>query len=320
MMNSKVQFQKIVIFGAGNVGTSFAALAIDHNLARQICLYDVRRSWLTGQIMDLQDRAIQNQHNCQVQAADFNTCHNADLIVLVTGAKPKPNQTRDDLANANALIITDVVQKIHQTAFAGFVIVVTNPVDQITYLVHKLTGWSRNRIIGTGTSIDASRLQLVLQNDYHINRNKITPTVLGEHGATLLFPLAMNHIHNQPNFFQHQPPSFWKNLHTKVVGWLKQIVMAKKATFFGISYTIYQIAWQLLNPVPKVMNLGVLLDECVVGHPCFIDQTGIKLAPLVLNAAEQQQWRKIIQIMQLKQHQLWQFVQQKNLSQKPLPS
>lgn len=176
---------KIAIIGAGNVGSTFAFSLIISGLAREIALIDKNELLAIGECMDL-NHGISFSQPTKIYAAGFESCEDADIVVITAGANQKPGQSRTDLVQANVAIFKDIIPAISKHAGNAILLVVTNPVDILTYVTLKLSGLSANRVIGSGTVLDTARLKYMLSEYCKVDTSNIHAYIIGEHGDSEL--------------------------------------------------------------------------------------------------------------------------------------
>lgn len=181
--------QKIVIIGAGNVGGQ-TALFLINEAPVHIILLDVVIGLGKGKALDLEDAAGILKADCIIEGSDdFSKLQDADIIVITAGLARKPGMARDDLLKKNSEIIRDVSLKIKEFVKNPIVIVVTNPVDLMTYLVSRITGFDKKRVFGMGISLDAARFANLIRNELSVPVSTVEAVVMGSHGQTMV-PLA----------------------------------------------------------------------------------------------------------------------------------
>lgn len=177
--------QKIVIIGAGNVGGQIALFLINEAPAH-IILLDVVIGLGKGKALDLEDAAGILGNDCVIEGSDdFSKLQDADIIVITAGLARKHGMTRDDLLRKNSEIIRDVSLKIKEFAKNPIVIVVTNPVDLMTYLVSRITGFDKKRVFGMGISLDAARFANLIRSELNVPVSTVEAVVMGSHGQTM---------------------------------------------------------------------------------------------------------------------------------------
>lgn len=178
--------RKIVIIGAGNVGGQTALFLINEAPPAHIILLDVAIGLGKGKAMDLEDAAGVLKADCIVEGSDdFSLLKDADIIVITAGLARQPGMSRDDLLRKNSEIIRDVSLKIKEFTRNPIVIVVTNPVDLMTYLVSRLTGFDKKRVFGMGISLDAARFANLIRESLNVPVSTVEAVVMGSHGQTM---------------------------------------------------------------------------------------------------------------------------------------
>jgi len=191
-------YKKITIIGAGNVGTTTAQLIAEKSLA-DVVLMDVVKGMPQGKALDIQQACPLWQSSAKVRGTNsYDETVNSDIVVITSGLARKPGMSRDDLLHANASIIKSVAQNIAQTSPGAVVIVVTNPMDVMTYLTQKVTNFPYKRVIGMGGVLDSSRMRSFITEELNIPPEDIKAVVLGGHGD-LMVPLPrLTLIKGQP--------------------------------------------------------------------------------------------------------------------------
>lgn len=176
---------KIAIIGAGTVGTAIAYASAIQGVADEIVLYDLNGAKATAEILDLQ-HGLQFVPSVQVQGgSELEACRDADIVVITAGAKQQPGQTRLELAGANTAMTRDLVPRLIDIAPDPVLLFVTNPVDVVTFIGQETAaecGLARNRVIGSGTVLDTSRLRHRLATDLSVAVSSVHASIVGEHG------------------------------------------------------------------------------------------------------------------------------------------
>src|SRR4051812_44068862 len=173
---------KIAIIGAGSVGATIAYACMMRGVAQQIALYDVNRAKVDAEVLDL-NHGLQFVPMASVEGSDdVGVCADADVVVLTAGAKQKPGQTRMDLLSANAAILRDLVPKLLSVAPDAVFLIVSNPVDVLTYATLKLTSLPPRRVLGSGTVLDSSRFRFLIARRCRVAVQNVHAYIAGEHG------------------------------------------------------------------------------------------------------------------------------------------
>ena len=175
--------QKVIIVGDGAVGSSYAFALVTQNIAQEIGIIDIDRDKTEGDAIDL-SHALAFTSPKKIYAASYEDCHDADIVVITAGAAQKPGETRLDLVNKNLKIFKKIVGDIMKSGFDGIFLVASNPVDILTYATWKFSGMSKNRVIGSGTSLDSARFRQAIAELVHVDARNVHGYILGEHGDT----------------------------------------------------------------------------------------------------------------------------------------
>src|SRR3989339_397385 len=160
-MTSSCRPSKIAIIGAGRVGTSFAYALMIRKIISEIVLIDIEKNKVKGEVMDL-NHGLAYAENLKIYGGDFSDCKNADYIVITAGASQKPSETRIDLINKNLTILKSMIPSILKYNNTAKIILVSNPVDILTYITLKISGLPGNQVFGSGTVLDTSRFKFLL--------------------------------------------------------------------------------------------------------------------------------------------------------------
>jgi L-lactate dehydrogenase len=173
--------QKVVLVGDGAVGSSYAFAMAQQGLAEEFAIVDIIKKRTEGDALDLEDATPFTAPKA-IYSADYDTCKDADLVVITAGAPQKPGETRLQLVDKNLKIIKSVVEPIVKSGFNGIFLVAANPVDILTYAVQKLSGFPRNKVVGSGTSLDSARLRVALAKKFDVSPVDVSANIMAEHG------------------------------------------------------------------------------------------------------------------------------------------
>ena len=181
----KTQRSKIAIVGAGNVGSTFAFSLMISGVAREIVLIDRDEKRAKGECMDL-NHGASFVSPVKITSSDYKGCEGADIIVITAGVRQKTGETRIDLVQRNADIFKDIVPEIIKYAKDAILLVVSNPMDILTYVTLKISGLPANRVIGSGTVLDSSRFRYLISEHCRVDTRNVHAYIIGEHGDTEL--------------------------------------------------------------------------------------------------------------------------------------
>ena len=279
---------KIAIIGAGNVGSTFAFSLMISGLAREIVLIDKNESLAIGECMDL-NHGLSFAHPTKIYAAGFEGCADADIVVITAGANQKPNETRTDLVNKNVAIFKDIVPAVAKYAKDSILLIVTNPVDILTYVTLKLSGFPSNRVIGSGTVLDTARLKYMISNYSKVDPNNIHAYIIGEHGDTEL-PVWSNatiggmdiETYCSEYAKQGNAKKELKEIFLKVKNSAYEIIKLKGATNYSIALSLVKITRAILRdensilPVSTLVNDYYGVSDVCISIPSIVNINGIE--------------------------------------------
>ena len=184
---------KVCVVGAGQVGSTFAYALMIRGLASEIVLIDSNENLASGQAEDM-SHGLPYVSPTKVYAGDFSDCENANIVVITAGAAQKPGESRLDLTRRNADIMSEIVPAVCEYAKEAVLIIVSNPVDVLTYAAYKFSGLPQNRVLGSGTTLDSSRFRYLLSQHLGIDPRNVHAYIIGEHGDSEVPVWSLVHI------------------------------------------------------------------------------------------------------------------------------
>lgn len=290
---------KVILVGDGAVGSSFAYAMTLKGIANEIGIVDIAKEKTQGDAIDIAD-ATSFSYPKNVYAAEYSDAKDADLVVITAGAPQKPGETRLDLVNKNLKILKTIVDPVVESGFNGIFVVAANPVDILTYGTWKLSGFPKERVIGSGTSLDTARLRKFVGQELNVDPRSIHGYVLGEHGDSEF--VAWSHLTigglTMAEYQQTHPEITDEKLQAindRVVNSAYEIINLKGATFYGIGTALARIAKALLADEKTVLPLSVYMNgqygvqDLYVGSPVVVNRNGVQeILEVPLNAAEQE--------------------------------
>lgn len=274
--------KKIAIIGAGFVGSTAAYTIMMDGAARQIALIDQDKSKAEGHALDLM-HGIQFAHSTQIIAGDsFELVKDAKIVIISAGIAQKVGQTREELLEKNALIFKQIVPQITKYNKDCILLVVTNPLDVMTYLTYKISEFPPCRVIGSGTVLDTARLRYLLGAEFKISPKDISAYILGEHGDSQFVWWSCANIAGIPlNKISPHSVDFFENIHQKVKNAVYEVISKKGATYYAIALVISKIVRAILLDQSRVFTVSTLLknyqgisDVCL-SVPTVIRENGI---------------------------------------------
>ncbi len=269
---------KVVIIGCGNVGMSYAyALLNQRTYVNKLILIDLNRERIEGEVADLNHCLPYAPSKISINVGDYEDCKDARIVVIAAGANQKPGETRMDLIHKNANIFKDIVEKVMSSGFNGIFLVATNPLDVMTYLTYKYSGLPSSKVIGTGTSLDTARLQLLIGKKLCINPKNIQGYVIGEHGDSEFIPWSNANIslQNIKEFFTEEE---LQTIENDVRNAAYEIINKKGATYYGIGMAMVRITNAILGNENTIIALSVYdeTNDVYVGLPAILNSNGVQ--------------------------------------------
>ena len=274
---------KVVLVGDGAVGSSFSfSLLQTTQEIDELVIVDLKKEKATGESLDLQDiTPLTSPVN--IHAGDYSDAKDADVVVITAGVPRKPGETRLDLVNKNTKILSTIVTPIVESGFNGIFVVSSNPVDILTTVTQQLSGFPKHRVIGTGTSLDTARLNVVLSEKLNVPVNEIDALVLGEHGDTSFGAFDEATINGKPlKEVTNLTSEDYSELEEAVKNRGSEIIAGKGATFYGVAkYLAYIVKAIIENrnvmlPVSAPLTNQYGINDLYLGMPAVINRTGIE--------------------------------------------
>ncbi|MBI2655101.1 L-lactate dehydrogenase [Candidatus Woesearchaeota archaeon] len=291
---------KIAIIGAGFVGSTSAYACLIDGAASEIALIDVNREKAEGEAMDLQ-HGLPFKPNVKVTFGnDYSLCKDAEIVVICAGAHQKPGETRLDLVNKNATIFRQMIPGITKHNKDCIFLVVSNPLDVLTYLTLKYSKFPKNRVFGSGTILDTARFRYLLSQHFGVSPNSVHAYILGEHGDSS-FPVwsSANIAGVNLTHFKKYSKKAMDRLYQKTRSAAYEVIARKGATYYAIGLGVAKIVRAVLSDQNEVLALSSYLNNyygisnVCLSVPAVVNRSGIKEhIALPLNSLEKKQLRK----------------------------
>ena len=268
---------KVMIVGTGNVGASIAFAALNQRTAiNEIILTDIVAEDAEGEAMDLRDALAVSPSYVKISNGTYKDAKDCDVVVITAGAPQKPGESRMELLDKNVKILKDMVSQIMESGFDGIFLIVTNPMDVLTYFTLKFSGLPAERVIGSGTVLDSARLKERVANYLNINPKSVHAYQVGEHGDSelTLWSLAdaggqkVEELLNEEN--RNNISDFVKNE-------AYEIINRKGATYYGIANCVLQILNSILNDELRILPVSSFdgFSGTCFGWPTVVGREGI---------------------------------------------
>lgn len=278
--------RKIVLVGTGFVGMSFAYSLLNQGGVNELVLIDVLKEKAEGEAMDLSHGVPYAPSKMEIRAGDYDECKDADIVVITAGINQKPNQTRLELVQTNAKIIKEITENVVRSGFNGIFVIASNPVDIMTYVVAKVSGFPKEKVIGSGTALDTARVRYLIGEYLGVSSKNIHAYIMGEHGDSSFVSWEnayvgckkMTDIMKDNN----HPMSDLAEIHKDVVNAAYEIIEKKKATYYGIGVALTKIIKAILNDENEIMTLSSYQrgeynqEGLYIGVPTIIGANGVK--------------------------------------------
>ena len=301
---------KVVVVGTGAVGAAVAFDIVMNHVCDDLILIDINKEKSWAEATDLQHSLGYSGSKMKVKNGEYEECKDADLIVIAAALPYIIGQTRLDMIEKAAGIMESIVPPIMKSGFNGIIVVITNPVDVISYYVHKLSGLPANKIIGTGTALDSARLKYHLADTMNVDPQSVHALCMGEHGDSQIIPWSQVTVGGKKfldilNDNKVRLESFDINSVSEDIKMIAyRIVNAKGATTFGIAATTVQIIKAVLRDENKVIPVSVMLNgeygekDIYAGVPAVLNGQGVKeLVEYHLSDDEMIELKKSIEVI-----------------------
>lgn len=276
---------KVTIVGAGNVGATCADVISYRGIASEVVLLDIKEGFAEGKAMDIMQCATTTGFNTRVSGVtnDYAKTADSDVVVITSGIPRKPGMTREELIGINAGIVKSVAENVLKHSPNTIIVVVSNPMDTMTYLTLKATGLPKNRIIGMGGALDSSRFKYYLSKALDKPSNDVQGMVIGGHGDTTMIPLTRLASYNGSpvsNFLSQEVLD--KVAADTMVGGATLTGLLGTSAWYAPGASVAYLVDSILNDQKKMIACSVLLEgeygqeDICMGVPCIIGKNGLE--------------------------------------------
>jgi len=280
--------RKVVLVGTGFVGMSAAYSLINQGGVNEMVLVDVLKDKAEGEAMDLAHGLSCAPSRVDIRSGSYEECADADIVLITAGMAQKPGQTRLDLLKINAKIMADITRNCVNAGFKGVFVIATNPCDLMTYVVGEVSGFPKERVIGSGTSLDSARLRYIVGDKLGISPKNVHAYVMGEHGDSSFIPWSHSFIG-----YLAVLDEFYKGVQQAAY----EIINRKSATYYGVGLALAKIVKVILNNEEEIMTVSAYLNGeyghkgMFIGVPAIIGNMGIEeIVNVPLNEEEQKRF------------------------------
>ena len=268
---------KVVLVGCGNVGMSYAYCLINESKVDELVLIDVNQDKALGEALDLLHASSCSKRKIEIKAGRYADCEDADIVCIAAGRNQDKGETRMDLIDKNIQVYKSIIGEINKTGFNGIYLIATNPLDVMTFVTLKLSGFAKGRVIGSGTTLDTARLRYLISKELDIAPSNIHAYVIGEHGDSEMIPwsnarIGLSHV---DDFLSSAAQ---KRITKQVKNSAYEIINKKGNTAYGIGMCLRNITDAILNNSNSIFTVSTYHNSIrtCIGMPCIINREGVR--------------------------------------------
>lgn len=277
--------RKVSIIGAGFVGATTAYALMNSGIATEICIYDINMDKAVGEVMDLV-HGTSFVKPVNVYAGSLEETKDSDIVIITAGVGQKEGETRLDIIGKNYKVFQGFVPEIARLSPNSILLVVSNPVDVLTYITYKLSGFPKERVIGSGTVLDTSRLKYVLGKYFNVNNTNIHSYVIGEHGDSEVVTWSNGRVGGEDfDMYAKQLDLEWDNDIKKVIeedvkNAAYEIISRKKATYFAVALAVNRIVEAIFRNENSILTVDSLfegqygIEDMYLAIPTIVNRGG----------------------------------------------
>ena len=297
---SNINPRKIVIIGCGFVGSASAFALMQTGLFSEIVLIDADVKKAEGEALDLA-HGVSFTKPLKMYAGSYDDISDSSIIIITAGANQQKGETRLDLIKKNASIMKSIIANITAHSFNGILLIVSNPVDILTYVALKESGYSPNRIIGSGTVLDTGRFKYEIAEHLNVDRRSVHAFIIGEHGDSELAAWSNTRVGGLPvndfcelrGYYSHEESM--NRLFESVKNSAYKIIDSKQATYYGIAMAVKRICEAIVRDEKSILPVSTLINgeyglyDVVLSLPSIVSANGVeKIIPIMLNNSEKE--------------------------------
>ena len=283
-----IKTRKVVIVGSGNVGSHCAFSLAVQGVCDEIIMIDKIEKKANAEAVDLSDTVSYLPHYVTSRKGTFEDCSDADIIVVSLGVPPEPNKSRLDFLEGTIREVDTIIEPIMKSCFDGIIVVISNPVDVVANYILEKTKLPKNRVFGTGTTLDSSRLSRILSHETGIDAKSIQGYTMGEHGDSQMVPWSHVSLGGKPIFdlIKEKPKTFGNldldDIEKRAAFAAYEIIAGKGCTEFGIGVGLTEIVKTILHNERKILPATTLLNgeygqtDVFASVPVIMSKDGIE--------------------------------------------
>lgn len=291
---------KVVLIGCGNVGMAYSYALVNQKVyVDELVLIDINKDKAEGEAMDLNHCMAYSPSKINVRVGDYEDCKNAKIVVIAAGANQNPGETRMDLIYKNSSIFKDIITKVVSSGFDGIFVVATNPLDVMTYVTLKYSGFTPNKVIGSGTTLDTSRLRYMLSEKIKVCPKNIEAYVIGEHGDSEFIPWSNVNIAYK-KISDILPKEELDTIENNVRNAAYEIIERKGATAYGIGMCLVRITSAIIEDKKIILPVSSWdsTNNVCISTPAIVGINGVDEKIFIpLNEEEQNKLTNSINVI-----------------------
>lgn len=286
-MKKELVNNKVTIIGAGLVGSTTAFALMAGGTVSEIAMIDLDKKRLAGEVMDL-NHGISFVPPVNIYEGSYEDCADSNIVIVTAGVGQRPGETRIDLLKRNIEVFKQIVPRIVENNKECIILVVTNPVDILTYATLKISGLPDNQVIGSGTVLDSARLKYLLSANCNIASQNVDAYIIGEHGDTELPAWSLTNIAGTPieNFCQfcrgNCRPEHKERIFEEAKNSAYKIIEGKGATYYAVALAVRRIVEAIIRndnsilPVSSIMKGYYGVEDVCLSLPSIVNDKGIQ--------------------------------------------
>lgn len=296
-----IKFRKAVIIGCGLVGSATAFSLMESGLFEELALIDSDYKKAEGEALDI-SHGVPFSRPIKIYAGNYDEIKDSDIVIITAGANQKDGETRIDLVKKNIQIFKSIIPEIKKRRYQGILLIVANPVDILTYVAAKLSGVSKNKVIGSGTVLDTARLKYEIGRHLDVDSRSVHAFIIGEHGDSEIAVWSSANVSGIPlnkfceirGHFNHEDTA--DKIANDVKNSAYEIISMKKATNYGIAMSVKRICEAIVRNEKSIMPVSTLLNgeynlkNVSLSIPSIVGKNGVEtIIPISLNEKETEQ-------------------------------
>ncbi|WP_177746603.1 L-lactate dehydrogenase [Candidatus Avelusimicrobium fimicolum] len=310
METNYINFSKVGIIGCGFVGSSSAFSLMQSGMFTEMVLIDADKARAEGEALDI-SHGLPFAKPMKIYAGDYSDLKDASLIIITAGANQKPGETRLDLVKKNIAIFKSIIPEIKKIDYKGILLIVANPVDILTTVAIKLSGFPANRVFGSGTVLDTARLKYNLGQHLDVDSRSVHAFIIGEHGDSEIAAwscanvsgIKLNKFCEMRGFFKHEEAM--KRIADEVKNSAYEIIKRKRATYYGIAMAVRRICEAIVRneksilPISSLMKGQYGISGIALSMPAIVGRNGVEThVPFEINEQEAADLQKSAKTLQ----------------------